>query len=305
MAAVRSTRSIVYSDTTVAVPPNLHWNEVQLDERHPIRAGVNHYLKKTQPVWDIHVGFEMGIILEGKVIRWHGAHKLTLSPGQLWLCKAWEPHGFAVIRPPARVLVITLWPAGLAVSGMADHVDYLQFLRFPQPMMPQARSADQRTNVLRRAQDIIASASADRRGNEKQLLLTRLLLVELLEMRQTAQPPGTSPSGEGSERIAPALRLIQDNPRRRIGLSEAARACHISIPLLVRLFRTMMGTTFGEYERKRRLAGLVAELRDDRMKLDALAKKYGFTDAPHLCRTFKSCFGITPSQYVSDRPDRS
>ncbi len=292
-------RSVVKYDTKIIPPEGIFWNPCRLDPDNPIMAHFSDYPRRTSPKWDIHVGFEMGIILRGRVNRWHGRFRQTLTKGQVWLCNAWEPHGFCVLDAPCRVLVILLWSGGLAMAGAVDRVDYLSPFRLVAPSRPQARTAAVKKRILSIARQIVPEDSHTPIRPEKRLLLTRLLLLELMDQHPAAAGAALRTAGANAtpERIMPVLKLIHDNPYRRITLQEAARAARISSPLLVRLFRTMMGTTFGEYALRSRLAALAMELRSGETKLSALAKKYGFVDAAHLSKTFKSCFGQTPSNY--------
>ncbi len=291
---VLSKTSVVFSDTDELKKFNLHWNQYQLDQDHPLIAHPNHYDHKTTPRWDIHTGLEMGVILNGRVNRWHGRFKQTLTKGQVWLCNAWEPHGFCVLKAPVDILVAVFWPAGLAMAGAVDNIDYLHPFRLPAPSRPQSQTPEAKQKILLCARDALA-ASNTLYGRERQLLLTKLILLELMA-------GGREPRMDGNlttslDRITPALKLVHENPTRRVSLTEAARTCHISPALLVRLFRTMMGVSFANYARRRRLAALATELRCSEIKISSLAKRYGFIDAPHLTRLFKSAFGITPSEY--------
>jgi AraC-like DNA-binding protein len=294
---VLSEKQLVYSDTRRT--EEIYVGRYQFDQNHPILANISHYTQKTQPQWDIHSGFEMGIILKGKVNRWQGSFRQTLTRGEVWLCNTWEPHGFCVLTPPADVLVIILWPAGLAAACCTDQVDFLHPFRLPASSRPVIHTADRKTDILRRAKQITGAAD-ENNSHQKQYLLTKLLLLNLLDDIKTStstQPPVAEIFDSGPQRIIPAINLVNDNPYRRISLTEAAQACHICPALLVRLFRKMMGTSFAEYARRRRLAALVAELSDSTIKLASLAKKYGFTDTPHLTRVFKANFGVPPSHY--------
>jgi len=290
---VLSKTSVVYSDTDGLKPYTLNWGRYQLDQDHPLIAHPNHYDRKTSPAWDIHTGFEMGVILRGTVNRWHGRHKMTLKKGEVWLCNAWEPHGFCVVKPPVDILVAIFWPAGLAMAGAVDQIDYLHPFRLAPSLRPQAATPAAKEKILQFAHTALESPETPY-GRKRKLLLTKLILLELMAGTQES---ASTPLGTGLERIVPALKLVQDNPTRRISLTEAAESCHISPALLVRLFRTMMGTSFADYARRRRLAALTTELQCSDTKIAALAQKYGFIDAPHLTRIFKSAFNLTPTEY--------
>jgi AraC-like DNA-binding protein/quercetin dioxygenase-like cupin family protein len=296
---VLSKTSVVFSDTDGLKKYNLRWSQYQLDQDHPLITHLSHYDQKTSPSWDIHTGLEMGVILKGKVNRWHGRFKQTLTKGQVWLCNAWEPHGFCVLKAPVDILVAVFWPAGLAMASAVDNIDYLHPFRLPAPSRPQSQTNAVQQKIIQLARDALASSNTPY-GRERQLLLTKLILLELMA---DGRAPGTTGNLTTSlDRITPALKLVHENPTRRVSLTEAARTCHISPALLVRLFRTMMGVSFADYARRRRLAALATELQSSETKISSLARKYGFIDAPHLTRVFKSAFGITPTEYRQAHP---
>lgn len=291
---VLSDTSVVFSDTDGLANRRLNWAQYPLGPDQPLLVHANHYDHATSPSWDVHTGFEMGVVLRGRVNRWHGRCKQTLSRGDVWLCNAWEPHGFRVLKGPADVLVAMYWPAGLAISGAVDRVDYLHPFRLPAEDRPTAQTKAAKRKIRQQAEEALTLTDVPL-GTERQALLVKLILLELMAGCKTS--PSTAHAATGLERILPALKLVQDNPTRRIRLAEAVRACHISTALLVRLFRTMMGASFADYARRRRLAALASDLRSTDRKISSLARQYGFIDAPHLTRAFKAVFGMTPNEY--------
>jgi len=293
-AVVLSKTSVVLSDTGGVKKYGLNWHQYSLDPDHPLLTRLNHYDHRTTPSWDIHTGLEMGVILKGTASRWQGPYKQTLTPGQVWLCNAWEPHGFCVEKSPVDLLLALFWPGGLAMAGAVDRVDYLYSFRLPAHSRPQAQTNAVKEKIIRLADEVLACANTSY-GLQRQLLLVKLILLELMAAGGPSRTDTDGPVNQ--DRIVPALKLVHDNPTRRVGLSEAAHACHISPALLVRLFRAMMGVSFADYARRRRLAALATELRCSEAKISTLAGRYGFFDGPHLTRMFKSAFGITPSEY--------
>lgn len=276
----------------------LHRLKYPLGQDHPLIIHFNHYDHTTSPTWDIHNGLEMGVVLRGEVIRWNGRCKKSFTRGGVWLCNAWEPHGFCVGKGPADILLALFWPVNLAMSGSADRIDYLLPFRLPVADRPEPKTKAGKQMILRLARNT-ATASDTQYNLQRQMLLVKQILLELMADNPKLQTGEDMPTG--LDRILPALQLVQDHPTQRISLTDAARACHISTPLLVRLFRTKMGTSFADYARRRRLAALAAELRSSETKIASLAKKYDFIDAPHLNRIFKSAFGMTPNQYRTQR----
>ena len=90
----------------------------------------------------------------------------------------------------------------------------------------------------------------------------------------------------------PMARMSQDELARRLGL-ERTRA--------LRLFKHSTGMTFRQFKRWTGLQHaarlIVAGARVRTAAMDA-----GFADTAHLTRTFKQCFGLTPSQAIAGLP---
>jgi AraC-like DNA-binding protein len=79
-----------------------------------------------------------------------------------------------------------------------------------------------------------------------------------------------------------------------------ARAYHISLRTLHRLFQVHATTTVSGWIRERRLEGYRAELLDPSLRdrsVHELAFRWGFTNASHASRAFKSVFGLSPAAY--------
>ena len=90
----------------------------------------------------------------------------------------------------------------------------------------------------------------------------------------------------------PMARMSQDELARRLGL-ERTRA--------LRLFKASTGTTFRQFKRWTGLQH-AARLIVSGAAVRTAAMDAGFADTAHLTRTFKQCFGLTPSQAIAGLP---
>lgn len=81
--------------------------------------------------------------------------------------------------------------------------------------------------------------------------------------------------------------------------AEVARANHISLRYLQRLFETE-GTTVSDWVRRRRLEHCRADLADpkaDVVSIATIAARWGFLDSSYFSRVFKSTYGLTPRDF--------
>jgi AraC-like DNA-binding protein len=90
----------------------------------------------------------------------------------------------------------------------------------------------------------------------------------------------------------PMARMSQDELAQRLGL-ERTRA--------LRLFKESTGTTFRQFKRWTGLQH-AARLIVSGAGVTTAAMDAGFADTAHLTRTFKQCFGLTPSQAIAGLP---
>lgn len=65
-------------------------------------------------------------------------------------------------------------------------------------------------------------------------------------------------------------------------------------------FKEILGMTFRDYLRQRKLAFAFKEVRDNNKSIIEIAFDYGFSSHEAFTRAFKSTFGITPSDYRKD-----
>ena len=117
--------------------------------------------------------------------------------------------------------------------------------------------------------------------------------------------------GRHRESLAPAAKcppawlraardFLHENALAPLDMAAIARAAGRHEIHLAREFRRHFGTSIGAYLRRLR-ADHAAELLHHRGRTIAdIALACGFSSHAHLCREFKSRFGVTPSQYRSD-----
>ena len=90
----------------------------------------------------------------------------------------------------------------------------------------------------------------------------------------------------------PMTRMSQDELANRLGLERTTA---------LRLFKESTGTTFRQFKRWTGLQH-AARLIVAGALVRTAAMDAGFADTAHLTRTFKQCFGLTPSQAIAGLP---
>lgn len=81
---------------------------------------------------------------------------------------------------------------------------------------------------------------------------------------------------------------------RRINVEDFARYLGYSTKYFQKYFRNITGITPGDFILSLKLEYATMLLKNTSKKLDEIANLAGFSDASHLCRVFRSQFGISP-----------
>jgi AraC-like DNA-binding protein len=194
---------------------------------------------------------------------------------------------------------------GPKVVGIGGHVSLNrtgeELLLKALPPVIHLRSSDERAatfrwlleRLLREAStgELGASLAADD--------LAHLLFVEALRACLTeadALPVGWL-RAIADERIAPALRLMHDEPGRAWQLEELARATAMSRTTFAERFRSVAGVPPLTYLLNWRMRLAERALRDDDTSLSALAHSLGYTSDSAFSNAFKRVNGIAPRRY--------
>ena len=90
-------------------------------------------------------------------------------------------------------------------------------------------------------------------------------------------------------------------PMARMSQAELAKRLGLERTQALRLFKDSTGTTFRQFKRWTGLQH-AARLIVAGALVRTAAMDAGFADTAHLTRTFKQCFGLTPSQAIAGLP---
>lgn len=98
-------------------------------------------------------------------------------------------------------------------------------------------------------------------------------------------------------RVRGIIKTMRENPAVRIPLDELAASLGISEPHFLSLFRNATGMTPGEFRERERFLRACELLRNSDMKLSAIAKELGYSDAFHFSRRFKASYSLSPKEF--------
>jgi AraC-like DNA-binding protein len=275
------------------------WYDIRLSEESPVVATVTTHPEPTALRVDMHEGFEIGILLRGVQERHYPECVLSLSAGDVWLQPMWEPHGCRVVEPGSQTVVLVFLPAWLG-EEMLGEVSWLSLFAAPPESRLYVRDDETRAAVLSLGREL---ADEIERQPRSWLTAIRLgLLRLLLTLGREWEPPSNSAETwqvrtSDLGRIIPAVSLIKQHRPGAVRIHDAARACGLSRSRFGALFRETMGTSFGQFALRARLAFAAHRLLTTEAPAEQIGREVGFVDGSHFHRAFLKRYGCSPGAY--------
>jgi AraC-like DNA-binding protein len=99
------------------------------------------------------------------------------------------------------------------------------------------------------------------------------------------------------QRLAPAIRYLEQNFREHLQLTELAEHCGLSSTHLHRLFQRLLRMSPNEYLLALRLQEARRLLTSTQQPLSAVAANTGFFDQSHFTKRFRKMMGMTPTRF--------
>lgn len=130
-------------------------------------------------------------------------------------------------------------------------------------------------------------------------------IKEEMDAEAAAEKPGSEPApnsapslGQGSESlIIQKIKEYVKTNYKDASLEEAARLVHMNANYLSFFFKQKTGQNFSDYLLQKKMETAVSLLRDVSYKTYEISEMVGYSNAKNFTRTFKSYYGLTPSEY--------
>lgn len=246
---------------------------------------------------------ELGTRLEletGDVVLFDGRHEFVKGNADVPVEDAVGAFG-ATCGPLARFGT----GVGPKVVGVGGHVTLNrtgeELLMRALPPVIHLRSTDERAATFRwLLSRLVREASTAEPGASLAADdIAHLLFVESLRacLTEAESLPVGWLRAIADERIAPALRLMHEEPGRAWQLEELARAAAMSRTTFAERFRSVAGVPPLTYLLNWRMRLAERALRDDDTPLAALAHSLGYTSGSAFSSAFKRVNGIAPRRY--------
>ncbi|HEY9131498.1 MAG TPA: AraC family transcriptional regulator [Dyella sp.] len=129
--------------------------------------------------------------------------------------------------------------------------------------------------------------------------LAQLLFIQILRahLKTSAPKPASWLRALGDPRIAPALRLMHDDPACNWGLDQLARACAMSRTTFALHFRTIAGVAPLTYLTQWRMHLAERALREEKSPIASIAQKLGYASESAFSNAFKRVTGQAPKTF--------
>lgn len=105
-------------------------------------------------------------------------------------------------------------------------------------------------------------------------------------------------------RLNRVFEYIDDHLQTRITLTQVAEVAYFSPYHFHRIFKKMTGETLNRYVKRRRTEKAALDLLHHRLDMTTIAHNYGFNDNPAFSKAFKKYYGISPSEFKKQNPNR-
>lgn len=250
---------------------------------------------------DMHLAFEIGVVLSGAVQRNHGAGWFHVGAGQAYASPSLQPHHWRFPEQPHQRLAFSFVPYLFEEMPALEGFDPMACFRWPTCGGPIGSNPTFHRSLLSLGRELASHYDAGVHlpvPGPACLDLMRLLhLVSQGLPKRAARGPRPRNELFAASRINAALELIRQRPGERISLLGAARACRMGVSTFAKLFKKVTGLTFAQFVLRWRLAHAAHLLLSTDWPIKTIADRFGFRYDTHFSRAFAAHYGLSPGRY--------
>lgn len=146
-------------------------------------------------------------------------------------------------------------------------------------------------------------------GRDEARDLANALVIAMPRAAQSEYAGWLGPAGHGDPAVARVQRIVAEAPEAVQGVDALAAAVGLTPRTLARRYRAATGETVIESVQRLRVAKARELLEDERIPVEAVARRVGYEDVAFFRRLFRKYTGLTPSahrqRFASRRGDRT
>jgi AraC family transcriptional regulator len=221
------------------------------------------------------------VMLEGSFDHVGDRRSHDCTPGTVLIEPAGDPHGNAIKRGGARVLVVEPEPSEDLLRAVAGLLEASAYFRH--------------SGVVSRAHALARELAA------KDAAAPLALEAGALDMLAVAARLKAHAGGAEPPWLRRVREMVEDRFRDPLRLSELAREAGVHPAHLSRAFRERYRETIHGRLRRLRLEWAMRRLVESDDPIAAIALSAGFADQSHLTRALKARTGVTPAAYRRER----
>lgn len=239
------------------------------------------------PFWRIYVNEDSG----ARVI--HAGRSLPLRPGVLYVLPGWVSFQTETSQPIVQNYIhfdVTGFPPSLLRQTFAG----------PITVPPNSLTTGLQAEWL-------ASQQEDSPQGLRQFIvagaLVHAVMASLISGLSSEEERSCFRWLDESGEIGPALHGIETCLCPPPTNEQLAALCHVSKSHFIRRFQRAVGMAPAEYGRDRRLSIAARLLHDEKLTIEEIAERTGFSDRFHFSRAFKARLGLSPARYRNPMSD--
>ncbi len=263
-----------------------------VEEDHPVRLVVERFDRRQNVKYDMHYGFELGVLQSGKMRRHYTGGGHCVSPGDVWLCGMWEPHGWEVLAAPCVAYVFIIYPPLLAQTHI-ENVKWLTPFNLPPHQRPRVSIAN-RKYIMKTLDSLEFPVGRNEdlvRAWQHVKLFEILLILHGQGQIKNHASPEHPPVWEHINKI---VEMVFEN-KKVMTTQEAARLSGVNRNEFARRFRRIMGLSFAEFVLRFRVRSAAQELIHTAKAIKTIALDWRFSDVSHFHKCFRRYYGCTPA----------
>ena len=253
--------------------------------------------------WHYHPEIELTLIVRGHGMRFVGDSVEHYVEGDVCLLGANLPHTWSSDPAEGRVHSFVLQFRPDFWGGAFDALPEVQPVRklIQRSSVGLALGGAMRQRVAAWMRELFncPAGSAARVALLLRMLgeLAHATPRELRPLAASAVPAAPTDDGHADEVIATILRRLNAAPSQPPKQSELAALAGVSAPVLSRLFKRRVGTTYPEYINGWRIARVCQDLANTDRSITDIALDVGYGNLSNFNRRFKQAKGMTPRAY--------
>jgi AraC family transcriptional regulator len=241
---------------------------------------LSHYRPRTEMLRHQHDEASVGIVVSGVFLERIGNDERTYSRGTASFCPAATAHSQRFGATGVRQIIF---------KPHESWLDYLADCKAGLDQAPHTQSA-----MLRDLGDkLLGEMSRNDRFSAIACEGIMLEIVAAFGRRGAAAAITSKPPSW----LRAAREFMHENACASLTMAQIAREARRHEIHLAREFRRFFGTSVGAYLRRLRSEQAEQMLLKKENSITEIAHCCGFASHSHLCREFKSHFGVTPSEY--------